>query len=276
MPKTELESLHALGAATSIVSKHIGAVEHVLIPPGSELKSMEKLMPQPLRIRSHPAFGDIGSFATYAKEFQDSASRVFVDDDCHRFCIVFDGDKKDVPGWSDHSCSMSLAHSHEWGRFMDHNGSKMSSLGFAEFIEDHLPYLNDEENVVPSGELLTMAQTFKLKLKGDVEVEESLHRGLKTLKIQDDSTIKAGTSGKELTFPETLHFNLRIFKNHDAFPIKVFLRYRILDNSVVFFYKIPDPKLLVEEAFNMVMESVQKETGLPVLRGVYDGPRHKR
>lgn len=277
MSKTEFESAHALGAATEIVSHTIGGVEHIIVPPGSSLESMERLMAAPIRIRSHPAFGDIESFAAYAKDFQDNKSRIFVDDNKHSFCVVFDGDEKSKPGWGDHSCSMALHHSHEWDRFRSLDGKKMTPKEFAEFLEDHLPYLNDNENKQKSGELLGMAQSFKLKLKGNVEVEESLHLGLKTLIIQDDSTLKSqDKKGKELKFPEELHFNLRIFKNHATYPIKVYLRYRISENAVVFFIKIPDPTLLVEQAFDQVMESVKKAAKLPTLRGVYDGPRHKK
>jgi uncharacterized protein YfdQ (DUF2303 family) len=274
--KTEVEAAYELGASTTFVTKDINGIEHVLVPPGSTLKSMERLMPTPQRIVAHPALGDIKSFATYAEEFQDERSRIFVDDSRHSFCIVFDGDENSLPGWGDHSCSMSLQHSHEWMRFLSKDGKEMSPVQFAEFLEDNLAYLNDAENDHSASDILVMAQKFKLRLKGDVEVEETLTQGLKTLVIRDDSTLRSQNSnGNEISFPEKLHFNLRIFKNHETYPLSVHLRYRIGDTKVSFFIKIPDPELLVEQAFDQVIETVASVTKLPTLKGVYDGPRHK-
>jgi uncharacterized protein YfdQ (DUF2303 family) len=273
---TEVEAAHALGAATEIVTQKIEGIEHVLVPPGSTLESMARLMPAPQRIAAHPAFGDIESFATYAEDFQDERSRILVDDNNHRFCIVFDGDEKDRAGWGDHSCSMSLQHSHEWSRFLSKDGKEMSPVQFAEFLEDNLAYLNDAANERTAGEILVMAQQFKVRLKGDLEVEETLTQGLKTLIIRDDSTLRSkNKDGNEIAFPEKLHFNLRIFKNHATYPLSVHLRHRVGDTRVAFFIKIPDPELLIEQAFDQVIETVASVTNLPTLKGVYDGPRHK-
>ena len=122
----------------------------------------------------------------------------------------------------DHSASMDVTTSNEWRRFKDFDGTAMKPAEFAEFLEDNIAYLTTSDEL-SGADLLSMAQSFKIRLKGDIEVDETLSRGLKKLVITDDSTIRgANQAGKEVSFPEMLSFDLRIFKNHSAYPIKVF------------------------------------------------------
>lgn len=46
--------------------------------------------------------------------------------------------------------------------------------------------------------------------------------------------------------------------------------------QVVFLIKIPDPEGLLEEAFDRVIDDVRTATGLPTLKGNFEGPSHKR
>ena len=272
---TDFKDAHQLGQATKIETIEISGVTHVQVPPGCDLQSMEQLMPAPQRIVASPVFTDIAGFAAYIKEFKEAGSRIFVDDKNWSFITVFDCHAKDQPAWGDHSASMDVVASNEWKRFQRYNDKKMSPSEFAEFLEDNIEYLAKSEGL-SGADLLSMAQSFKIKLKGNIEVDETLSQGMKKLVIIDDSTIRgAKQNGKEVSFPETLSFDLRIFKNHASYPIKVFLRTRHDDTSLHFFIKIPDVEGLEEEAFDRVIEAVAKETKLPTLKGSFKGKYHK-
>ena len=263
------------GVASKTVQVSINGVEHIQVPPNCTLKSMEKLMPAPIRIREHPSFSDIDGFSSYVEQFKEKGSRIFVDDNNWSFTTIFDCHDKDKPAWGDHSASMKVILSSEWKRFTTYDGKRMVPYDFAEFLEDNIEYLSAEEDLT-GADLLSMAQTFKIRVKGDVQVNESLTQGMKLLLIKDDSVVRGvNKEGTEVSFPESLRFDLRIFKNHKAFPIRVFLRTRHDNTKLEFFIKIPDPEGLQEEAFDKVIEAVKDATELPTLKGSYSGPEHK-
>lgn len=284
MTTATLEALHGgdfqaafeAGQATQIVYANFHGIDHVLIPPGCKLQSLETLLPAPTRIKATPSFNDVDGFATYVAEFKGDGSRVFVDDSKYRFTTVFDCHAKDQPAWGDHSASITMELAHEWKRFRGFDSKAMSPKEFAEFLEDNVAYVDGERSGMSGADVLTMAQTFKVNVKGELDVEESLSRGLRKLVIKDDSTLRGkNVAGTELEFPEKLHFNLRIFKNHNAYPIEVYLRTRTSKEAVVFLIKIPDPDGLLEEAFDRVIDDVRSRTLLPTLKGSFNGPTHK-
>ena len=276
-PKHDFQYAFEAGAASQLVINHIEGVPHVMIPPGSSLKSLEALLPSPTRIREHPQFSDIDGFADYVDEFKQTGSRVFVDDKAFRFCTVFDFHAPGLPAWCDHSASIKMDLSPEWERFTRFDNKPMSPREFAEFLEDNVAYIDSESSKMTGADLLTMAQTFKVNIKGDIEVEETLSRGLRKMVIKDDSTLRGQKKdGTELEFPEKLYFLLRIFKNHKAYPIEVYLRTRTSKDAVVFMIKIPDSDGLREEAFGKVIEDVKRATGLKVLKGSFNGPDHRK
>ncbi|WP_339064778.1 DUF2303 family protein [Teredinibacter turnerae] len=272
---TEFKDAYEIGQSAEIKTIEINGITHMLTPPNCAITSMEHLMPAPNRIECHPMFGDIPSFAEYIEEFKEDGTRIFVDEANRRFVSVFDFHSKEKgPAWGDHSASMQLEFAHEWQRFKQYDNQVLKPAVFAELLEDNLQYVNAED--LSGADLLSMAQTFKINIKGNAEVEESLHSGLKTLIIKDDSTVSARDGkGKEVKFPEKITFGLRIYKNQDHYPIEVYLRYRKKDNGLVFFIKIPDTKGAEEQALNLVIEKIRDVTQLPTLRGAFSGPSHK-
>lgn len=273
---TDFQAAYDAGAATKIVEHTVEGIPHVLIPPGCSLKSLEDLLPAPTRIKAHPSFSDVDGFADYVAEFKEQGSRIFVDDAQYRFTTIFDAHAPGLPAWGDHSASIRMELAHEWNKFAAYDGKALKPKEFAEFLEDNVAYISERSGMT-GADLLTMAQTFKVDLKGELDIEDTLSRGMRKLVIKDDSTLKArGADGKELEFPEKLFFDLRIFKNHKAYPIEVYLRTRTSKDAVAFMIKIPDPEGLLEEAFDRVIEDVKEATGLPTLKGSFQGPSHKR
>lgn len=274
--KNDFQSAHEAGQNTKILTYMVDGVEHVFLPPGASLESMEKFLPAPRRIVASPQFNDVEGFASYVKEFAEAGSRVFVDDNEFKFTTVFDFHSKGLPAWGDHSASIKMELAHEWQRFKEFDGRALKPVDFAEFLEDNVAYISARSGMT-GADLLTMAQTFKVQLKGELQVEDTLSGGLRNLVIKDDSTLKGRDSeGKQISFPEKLHFDLRLFKNHKAYPIEVYLRTRTSKESVTFMIKIPDPKGLVEEAFDKVIEDVRSATELSTIKGSFSGPSHKR
>ena len=300
---TETEALYNI--ATNHEAKkqrlEIDGVEHFLIPPGSTLKSLEHLLPFPVRIRSCAKFHDLDGFADYAKEFSTSGSMVFVNEKERKFTIVFDADvppddgfdEADAPpageaaspdspqpgraGWGEHTAHLVFNLSHEWERFKKYDGQQMSAMQFAEFLEDNIDYISatvtkGEESVPITGaDLLSMAQQFKIRLKnGQNDVHETLKEGVRKIQIVDESeTSGVKGDGVELPFPDQLCVNMRIFHNHTAYAINVWLRYRKDDGTLFFLIKIPDVAGIQEKAFEQLYSDVREKLGMRMAKGEY-------
>lgn len=254
-------------SADRLLIEEIEGIKHVLVPDDCSLKSMAELMPAPQRIKASPSFADVGGFKAYVDEFKVEGSRIFVDEKALSFTTIFDAHAPGKPAWEDHSAKFKLEHAHEWNRFKGFDGKVMSNTEFAEFIEENVSYITGP---IIGAELLTMAQNIKTELKGDLIVNDTLQSGMRHLVIKDDSVMTGKSGEKEMEFPEVLQLALRIFKNHTAYSISVYLRYRVTKDYVKFFIKIPDVKKIEEEAFNAVIEDVANATGLPTLKGSYN------
>ena len=270
--QTEYQAAFTAGMGQSIISDVIEGIEHVLVPPGCSLQSMEKLLPAPTRIKASPEFNDCAGFVDYTGEFAEEGSRIFVDQSDRRFFTVFDSHAKDKPAWGDHSASLQMKLSPEWKRFKSVDSQKMAPMELAEFIEENLSYFLGP---IEGAELLTMAQNLKVQLKGDLQVDHSTQSGLRHLQIKDDSVLTGKSGAKQLAFPERIELGLRVFDNHSVYPINMFLRYRASKEGITFWLKIPDPLGIEEEAFNQVIDEVRAKTGLKTLKGRFEGPRHK-
>lgn len=262
------------GEQTKILEKDINGILHLIVPDSSSVKSMEHLMPAPLRLQSRSKFGDLDSFKAYAEKFAEEDSVIYLDEDNRRFKVIFDHHGKGKPTWGEHTSTLQLEQSHEWQRFKQYDGKKMKPKQFAEFIEDNIDYLSAKDSkgeLMSSSDLFTMAQTFKINVRGEVEVDESLHQGLKKLHITNDTTLRGNSAqGNDLSFPEELSVIMRYFRNGSTYATKVFLRYRADSDGLVFFIKIPDPQGIEEDALNAFAEKVEKETNLKVLKGSFD------
>lgn len=225
-------------------------------------------MPAPMRLKSKSTFSDLDSFDAYAKPFKEDDSVIYLDEENRKFKIVFDHHGKDKPTWGEHTASLKLFFSNEWTRFKKMDGEKMKPKEFAEFIEDNINYLSAEG--MSAADLITLSENFRINVKGDVEVEDTLHAGMRKLVIKDDSTISSNTpDGRVLTIPPELKVKMRFFKNGTTYDTKVFLRYRISQGSLYFYIKIPDPEGIEEEALNAFSEKVAEKTELKVLKGTF-------
>ena len=56
MHSCDFQAAFDAGTHQQIVLQEIHGIPHVLVPPGSDLKALERLLPAPQRIVAHPAF----------------------------------------------------------------------------------------------------------------------------------------------------------------------------------------------------------------------------
>ena len=269
---TDFCAAYEAGAATAIVSQRLEGVLHVQVPAGAELVSLETLLPAPRRIKASPEFHDLDGFLDYTQEFAAAGTRVFVDAEANRLFTVFDAHAPDRPAWGDHCASLRLKCSPEWERFCAVSGQGFNPMKLAEFIEENLEYF---QGPIAGADLLTMAQNLKVTLKGDLDVQHSTQSGLRHLQIKDDNVLSGRVAEKELSFPERIDLKLRVYEGHTAYAVRVFLRYRVKKDNVEFWFSIPDRAGIEEAALDNIIDDIKTQSGLKVLKGRYQGPRHR-
>lgn len=269
---TDFRSAYEAGAATAIVSERLEGVLHVQVPAGAGLVSLETLLPAPRRIKASPEFYDVDGFLDYTKEFAAAGTRVFVDAAKRQLFTVFDAHAPDRPAWGDHCASLRLKCSAEWERICAVSDKRFDPMGLAEFIEENLEYF---QGPIAGADLLTMAQNLKVTLKGDLDVQHSTQSGLRHLTIKDDSVVAGRVAEKELSFPEKVDLKLRVYEGHAAYAVSVFLRYRVKKDGVLFWFSIPDRAGIEEASMDNVIDDIRAQSGLKVLKGRYQGPKHQ-
>lgn len=262
----DFQSAFEAGASQRIVNGAVAGVEHALVPNSAKLVSMEHLMERPLRTKGVAVLSDIVSFVEYTNKFKGPDTALYANQQATEIVAIFNHHSKDVPAWCDNTAVLKLTASPEWERFLKLSERKMTHVEFAEFIEDNIDYVSAKS--LSAADLLSMAQNFRVKRKGSVECDEKLHNGLKKLIYIDDSEVKGmKDNSREVSFPPELEFKMRFFKGCGTYNIKAFLRYRVEDAGVKFFFKIPDPQGMVESAMQAVVDEVAKQIKLQILNG---------
>ena len=161
--KTDTEFAFSKGEQTKIVMEEIEGVMHALIPDHCSLKSMEHLLPAPLRLKSRSTFHDLDSFNAYVQKFKKYDTVIYLDDDTRTFVTVFDHHGPDNPTWGEHTSKLSLELSSEWMRFKSMDGEPMKPMEFAEFIEDNVDYLSADG--LDASDLMTLAQDYRINVR---------------------------------------------------------------------------------------------------------------
>lgn len=270
--RTDFDAAYEAGTHQDIVTELIHGVPHILVPAGADVKSAEKLLPAPTRIKASPEFHSIDGFVDYTGEFKQGGSRVFVDRWGLRFFTVFDSHAPGAPAWGDHCASLTLRLAPEWKRVVGIDGVRMTPEELAEWLEENLAYVHGP---LAGTKLLDMVQNLKVDLKGELSVQSTTQSGLRHLSIRDDHVLNGKSGDKSMSFPEKIELRLRIYENCDAYAVNAFLRYRIGKEGIVFWFKVVDIPGTEEEAFDVCVDDVRNRTGLTTLHGKYNGPSHK-
>lgn len=259
---TEAEAIASQSKEIEITE--IKGVPYAKIPHGHTLESLEKLLPNPTRIRAQPLLLDVEAFGEYFKEFQQDGTRIFVDDRDFTFTSVFDSDTPDLAGHGDHKATLQFFKSHEWSGFRAISRDYVSRDKMARFLEQNIDYITGEFSGV---RLLDMTRKLTMKIRGDIDINEDLANGVRGLVVSGNTTVKAKEGDNYIPFPEKIDINVRIFKHCPAYKLEARFHWKLQNDDILLALDLIDPDGVEESAFNQVIESVEKETGKKPIRG---------
>jgi uncharacterized protein YfdQ (DUF2303 family) len=238
------------------------------------LQLPEKNLPAPRRKRAHSSFYEPASFAEYVNRHKIPDATILFGtctETSATFSAVIDGHgtgPAGAPAFGEHTAALALSITPEWKRWMDKNARFMPQHEFAEHIEDNLLDIVEPA----AADLLEIAQGLAGMKNTQFKSGRNLQDG--SIKFQLIETITIGGSTNETrrdaAFSVPAKFNLQLvpFIGAAGVEIEARLRFRIgSDGSVSFAYLLNRPYKVIETAFTVTCEQIEKETGIKVLLG---------
>ena len=245
----------------------------------------------------------LDSFIAHTNRFSDPDSVVFADDNrsAPSFTTVLDYFRADGPSAREdanpgerehgeyrhgkHRSGFSFPLSDEWKAWNGANGSVMTMIQFAAFLEKRISdiaiagddYPEDVERFVqtrggPSmiadfATLVELSRGLKVHESSIVEEVQTLNSGEVHMRFTSEHRTSKVGSNDTVKVPTMFFIAIPIFNRGAYYRIPAALNYRKSPEGVVFWFDLHRPDKSFDHAFNEAVEKVKDETGLPVLFG---------
>jgi uncharacterized protein YfdQ (DUF2303 family) len=253
--------------AASLEVRDIDGRPMLVVPAGYTVHDMEKYLPAPTRERGSMAMRDTASFIAYFNKFKSDASAIYAQVDPSKFLGVMNGHLPGAPGWEDFTVAYACPHSKEWQTWIGKDGSPMSQVAFAEFIEENFPNIHGEGSMPSGADMLQIANTFQAKTKVNFASGVRLDNGNIDLTFQEDTAAGAGPRGS-IKIPPAFFIAIPVFENGTVWQIEAKFRYRIKDGVLSMWYDLVRPHKTLEAAFKGVWKDVEEGTGVKLFNAV--------
>lgn len=165
-------------------------------------------------------------------------------------------------GWGDHRAILTLAATPEWLTWEYLDGKYLSQVEFAEHI------INTTADIVSpdAADLLEMAETFSATKSVAFKSGSRLRDGQRQLTYVEEISAGGGTAGT-VSIPDHILLTLAPFDGADPVDIGARIRYRIGEGSLRIGYVLDRPDLVLREAFERVVATVEQATGITAMAG---------
>lgn len=254
---------------------HEAGARHAFVPDGFQSQDMEKYLPAPATKRGAYTFSDSDSLIAYVQRHKlDGRTTVYADINLDSFKAVFvavindhDG-SRDGQAWGDHRATLTPMQTAEWRRWIAHDRKQMSQLEFANFLEDNLRDINNNENPnLPTGaQMLAMAVDFRHNADHQFKKVLNLQGGGVRMEYVEDAD--TDTRKQMEVFRE---FSLGIAPFLNGLPYQVYarLKYKVQAGNLSFNYELVAVDRVFHDAIKgEVAKITEKLEGIPVLFGV--------
>lgn len=267
---TSIKELLNAGASSVDIRGINNGIPFVTVPEGYATKSLEHLMPNPIRKRGNVITSDIAGFSDYLNKHSTvSGSVIYAHIDSEKsvfkMIAVLDDNDDVIPQWKEHICSFAPKQSVEWGRWIGKNGSPMTQDSFATWLEDNLPDIASVAGMPTGTEILTMALGFEAYSEKRLHSKINLQSGGVQFTFVDDETKDTRASMKVF---ERFTIGIPVFDGSAAaYPIEARLKYRQKTDGLMFWYELIRPDRVFKTAVCEELEVIKENTGLMVIAG---------
>lgn len=245
--------------AASSIYLHNGD-KTLIVPEG--YKVVDYPAPEkPRNIERQVEVVEADSFIAYLLKYKSEHTHLTSSASRGNMHAVLDYHGPNAPDNCDHTLFFQPVTSDEWNVWALMNGSWQDQSAFMEFLEENLTDI-----VTPDGAmLLDMVRTFQGTKKIEFRAGVNNHDG--TVQMKWSETIENGRQG-ELLIPTEMELAIPVFQGDlEAYKIRVFLRHRIQnDGTVNFCFKLHRAPAIKRQAFRLLRERTEEETGLTALQ----------
>ena len=264
-----IDSITKLAREAGTVQTAPNGIPFVIIPAGSQLVSLEKLIYHDHRERPDTKSGtvevyDAESFCQYWDDFSDENSQVFADEAEHLILAILDYHGRHADGgarWCRHRLKWELEASPEWNTWTGKNGAKMNQSDFADFIESNTPDI-----VTPNG--ATMLEVARdLRAKVDVEFASAQRQSNGAINLHYNEQVKGTFGSGDLAVPEEFAIGIPVFIGGDRVRLVARLRYRLNGGKLIFWFDLLRHEEAERAAFQTVRGQIAEKKGIRILSG---------
>lgn len=262
----------AAGAAQAAPHAVQGSMPYVLAPQDYELRSLEHLMPFPLRKRGKVTTTDSKGFIFYtAKHGNRDSSVIYADIDAEAskfnlVCVLNDhSGEADGQDWKDHLCIFTPTQAIEWRRWVGHDRKQFSQAEFAAWLEDNLADVATVDGMPTGADILQMSLGFEATADKRLRSKLNLQSGGTQFEYVDDEDKDTRT---RMQVFERFTLGLPVFDGStSAYPIEARLKYREKDGRMIFWYELIRPDRVFKTAVQDELALISTETGFAVVAG---------
>jgi uncharacterized protein YfdQ (DUF2303 family) len=266
-----------------------GTAPFAVVPEGKTIESLKPLLDEyrllPDRRRGTSSLRDVASFVELVKRFASGESVVFASPDrtAPKLQAVFDyhpaGEKATAADWLQHKALYAPPLSEEWKAWSAKNGQSMSQADFAAFIDEHVndlmvPALDDPKlktyaDLVEGvwagpSQMVALSRKLQVNVESVVKNAQTLNSGELSIIYEE---IHTDGAGQPLKVPTLFTICIPVFYAGQLYRIAARLRYRVANGKITWSYQLVRADIVFDDAFNGIVETVRKETALPVLLG---------
>jgi uncharacterized protein YfdQ (DUF2303 family) len=249
-----------------------GAITPLLLPD-SHLEA-------PRRLAARLAFYEAASFCAYVNAHKQAGRTLILGAATETragFTALLDYHGDNViglraPSWCGHSATLALTITPEWGRWMAKNATFLPQQAFAEHIEENLLDIIEPA----AAEILEVAQGLQGMKNVSFKSGRNLRDGAIRLEYVEQIEIQGTTTRRDSTTQVPAMFKLQLvpFVGAAGVEIEARLRYRIgNDGSLSFAYILTRPYRVIETAFAVAREEIERATCLAVHLGAVEATK---
>lgn len=269
--KTEAAEILEAGAAISAKATWIrdDAVPFMVLPDAFRTSSLEEFLAAPVRKRASVSVSDSASFTAYLIKHAEVGAMIYADVDTikEQFSLVgvLNDHSNEIPGWRDHTCTLSRKRSVEWTRWASKNNSPMPQHEFAAWIEDNLADIAGVEGMPTGSEMLQMALGFERTSEKRLKSRINLQSGGFRLEYVDDEEKDTRTSMEVFA---RFSIGIPVFDGAGAaYQIDARLKYRESGGKLSFWYELIRPYRVFRQAVEEEVAEIAKAADLAIING---------
>lgn len=242
----------------------------------------------PERRTGTAAMTRLESFIEHVLRFKDMESVVFAKDDRNAPGLTavldyHDAGSYGTPRFGAHRTTFHFPLSDEWKTWNKFNGTKMTMVEFAEFLEERVndidlvesrDDLNEDiqrfigatglDKIASPSRLIELSRNLQIHETSTIKAVQNLSTGEGVLRFESEHTDGAGAP---VDVPGLFVICIPVFAHDGYYRIAARLRYRKAPEGVIFWFDLWRTDLVFDHAFDKACERVKCETGLPLLVG---------